>query len=190
MGLLGDTITLVKKDGTRHENVKASVQTRKVYIEEVSLPVEVGDKIIRRLPSGIEETLVVKDPGFVQGPGGSLAHYEIIYEREGVPKPEPQAKSVIYNVSGPHARVNVKSVDQSINVSSAQTGATFDQLRELLREHVADVEEHARLLDKVGELERAHGTAKFVERYKELMALAANHMTALAPVLPALSNLL
>ena len=74
--LLNDRVTLVKKDGTRYENVKASVQ-KKIYIMDKELPVAPGDKVVRLLPSGVEETFVVIDPGFVQGPGDRLTHYEI-----------------------------------------------------------------------------------------------------------------
>ncbi len=46
------------------------------------------------------------------------------------------------------------------------------------------------MLAKVDELERAHGSASFGSVYKEFMAMAATHMTVLAPFVPALSALL
>ncbi len=91
---------------------------------------------------------------------------------------------------GDNTRVNVGSVDQSVNVSSTQVGATFDQARELVRDGLADAEDRTRLLAKRDELERAQGTTDFGQAYKKFMAVAANHMTVLAPVMAALAALL
>ncbi len=55
---------------------------------------------------------------------------------------------------------------------------------------MADAEERTRLLAKIDELERAQGTADFGQAYKKFMAVAANHMTVLAPVMAALAALL
>jgi hypothetical protein len=188
MTLYGDKITVVKKDGTRSRPVAASVQGEKVYTQAKDLDVEPGDMIVRKLPSGREERLTVIDPQYHQGPGGRLAHWKILCEREG--RLEPQPSSVTYNVSGPQARVNIGSVDQSSNVIAAEAGATFEELRALLRTHVDNAEELNRLVRKVDQLEAAHGTAKFGGLYSEFMPLAANHLTVLAPILPALAQLL
>jgi len=47
-----------------------------------------------------------------------------------------------------------------------------------------------KLQEKVTELEKAQGTTGFMAQYQEFMALAANHMTILAPFIPALSQIL
>lgn len=49
---LTDRVTLLKKDGTAYENVEAGVQSNMIFITDASLPVEVGDKTKRLLPSG------------------------------------------------------------------------------------------------------------------------------------------
>lgn len=187
---LTDSVTLFKKDGTAYKNVKAAVQSKMIVIADTSLPVEVGDKITRILPSGVKETFVITDPGFHQGVGSIAGHYQARYEREGAAKPSAPRGDTTYNVSGAHARVNVDSVDQSVNIGDTQVGATLDQVRGLLRDQVADAEERASLLAKVDELQQAHGTDEFAGVYKEFMALAANHMAVLAPLVPALAALL
>ncbi len=188
---LTDTVTLIKENGTTHENVRAGVQLKMILIADVSLPVEAGDKIKRVLPSGVEETFIVTDPGFHQKFHSIDAHYQVRFKREGAAS-QGQPGGVNIHVSGDQAqaRVNVNSVDQSVNVSSAQVGATFDQTRDLIRQGVADAAERGRLLEKVDELQRAHGTGGFGQAYKEFMAVAANHMTVLAPVMAGLVALL
>lgn len=187
---LTDKVILVKKDGKIYENVDAGVQPQMILIVDASLPVESGDKIKRRLPSGVEEIFIITDPGFRQAFQSIPAHYQIKYEREGKAKPTVDRGNVTYNISGPHSRVNVNSLDQSINIGDNHVATTLDQLRDILNDQVADAEERSRLLAKVDELQQAQGTEKFTETYKEFMLMAANHMTVIAPLVPALTALM
>jgi hypothetical protein len=50
-GLLKDRITLAKKDGTLfEENVPASVRAKMIIINDINLPIERDDHILRKLP--------------------------------------------------------------------------------------------------------------------------------------------
>ncbi len=187
---LTDKIILVKKDGKIYENVDAGVQSKMILIVDTSLPIESGDKIKRRLPSGVEEIFVITDPGFQQAFRSIPAHYQIQYDREGNTKPTVDRGNVTYNFSGSHSRVNVNSLDQSINIGDNHVATTLDQLRAILNDQIADAEERSRLLAKVDELQQAHGTERFTEIYKEFMVMAANHMTVIAPLVPALTALM
>ena len=187
---LTDKVTLVNKDGTTHENIPAGVQAKLILIADASLPIEAGDEIKRLLPSGKEETFVVTDPGFYQQFGDVPAHYQIKYKRDDAAS-QGHPGGVTVNVSGgDNTRVNVGSVDQSVNVSKSQVGATFDQTRELVRDGVADATERGRLLEKIDQMERAHGKDGFAQAYKDFMAVAADHVTVLGPVMAALAALL
>ena len=125
------------------------------------------------------------------GFSGIPPHYQVKYEREGASQAGHQDTVSVHVSGGDNTRVNVGSVDQSVNVSSTQqTGATFDKVRELLKGGVADPTELQRLLEKVEEMQQAHAHGSFKKAYAEFMALAANHMVVLAPVLPALAELL
>lgn len=50
-----ENITLDKATGERHEDIKASVQSDIIFIDDVSLPIEESDIIIRKLPNGLVE---------------------------------------------------------------------------------------------------------------------------------------
>lgn len=56
-----DTVTLVKKDGSRAEGLKAVVQSHEVTVFDNSLDVEEGDKIERRFPNGRIESYLILD---------------------------------------------------------------------------------------------------------------------------------
>lgn len=187
---LNDKVALLKKDGTLYENIEAGVQTETIFIADVSLPIEQGDKIKRGLPSGIEEIFVVTDPGFHAKFHSIPAHYQIRYEHEGKAEPPPAAGNITYNVSGSHSRVNINSLDKSVNIDRVQINTIFEQIRTAIQEQVVDSEKRECLLAKVEELQQAHGREGFLEVYKEFMGMLASHATVVAHVVPALNALL
>jgi len=78
---LNDIVTLIKKDGTTYDDIRADVQADMILITDPLLDIESGDKIKRPLPSGVEETFEVTDPVFRQKFTAIPAHYEIKYRR-------------------------------------------------------------------------------------------------------------
>ena len=101
---------------------------------------------------------------------------------------EREAEKPNVQVSGPNARVNINSTDRSTNV--AVGGNVFASLREAIQRDVADAGERERLGPLVDALESAKDRTSFMSAYQKLIASAADHMTVLAPLLPALTNLL
>ena len=62
---MNDRVTLVKASGQRFENLSASVQSKMIFTQDATLPIEDGDTFERKLPSGIVEVFVVLDAGFM-----------------------------------------------------------------------------------------------------------------------------
>ena len=77
--LLSDRITVFKANGEKFENISASVQ-KKIYINEVELPIEDGDTIEQVLPSGLVKKFVITDAHVASGMSGP-DHVEISYEK-------------------------------------------------------------------------------------------------------------
>jgi hypothetical protein len=75
--MLTDTVSLVKQDGRRIDNIKAHVQPEKVFIDDTSLPFQEGDRILRELPSGQVEEYRIIDTGYQSGMGGIEPHYQM-----------------------------------------------------------------------------------------------------------------
>lgn len=184
-----DTLCLHKPDGRVFQNIKACVSGKGVIaIENVSLPIEVGDRFTRNLPSGLTESFIVDDPGY-RGPfSGIAAHYQVKVHRAGTER--SPLRGATYNVTGPNARVNINSHDHSTNTVTFEPAPVFADLRQSVLEAVAEEGERAKLLAGIEAMEDGHRTHAFVNRYKDFIALAANHMTIVAPFLPALSALL
>ena len=189
-----DRVTLVKKDGQRFEKLPASVQSGMILTDNPKIPIEDGDQFERNLPSGIVEVFTVVDSGFQQGLHGIPPHYQSKVRKntaESPTSPRPTAgPQVVYNLIGSNARVNIQSSDSSTNVVSVESAVLFDDLRGAIQESSLDSAVARQLIQNVSAMQSAVGTETFSERYKKFIALAADHMTLVAPFLPALTQLL
>ncbi len=124
------------EDGSRRENVRALVTNDSILIPDVSVPLASGDVILRRVPSGLVERLVVTNPGFHAKFHAIPAHYKAQYRQDGE---EPEGRpGYVVNMSGENARVNINSTDNSTNVVTyqpqelAQLAEEFATLRQEL----------------------------------------------------------
>jgi hypothetical protein len=122
--LLKDTITLLKKNGERVEGIKASVQSKKIFIQRSDILIETGDLIQRKMSNGGEETYEVVDPGFHERYGGIPAGYQMTHRKLGLPEAEKAVQNITYHISGANARVNNHSVDNSTNVVNVNPDIT------------------------------------------------------------------
>jgi len=188
--LMRDNVTLIKKDGNRFENIRACVQSDKIFTNDPAIPIEDGDVFERTLPNGIVEPYTILDAGFRQGTRGIEPHYQSVVRKQTKVDPPAQPSQIVYNLIGPNARVNIQSVDSSANLVEVEPTELFGRIREAIGKSVQDGEMLKKLQEKVTELEKAQGTTGFMARYQEFIALAANHMTLLAPFIPALSQML
>ena len=192
--LKNDRVTLVKKDGQRFENLSASVQTGLILTDNPEIPIEDGDQFERQLPSGIVDVYTVVDSGFKQSFHSIPAHYEAKVRKNTAASP-PQHRpaagpQVVYNLIGSNARVNIQSSDSSTNVVNVESGVLFDTLREAILKSSLDSTVVQQLIKNVNSMQSAVGTKTFGERYKEFIAVAADHMTLIAPFFQALKQLL
>ena len=152
--------TVENANGSRHEGVKALFNGKSIIIPDEKIPISPGDAILRQLPSGLVERFIVTDPGFITGQLGIKSHYQVKYRREGT-QPEGVPGYVIH-VSGPNARVNLNSIDNSQNsVSYIQNNLTevadeLIRLRAALLERATDPEHYV----AVGSIAQAEIAAK------------------------------
>ena len=79
-----ETVTVEHvEDASRRENVPALVTNDSILIPDVSVPLASGDVILRRVPSGLVERLVVTRPGFHAKFHAIPAHYKAEYRQDG-----------------------------------------------------------------------------------------------------------
>src|SRR5712691_10897373 len=80
--LLGDIVTLIKRDGRRFDRIRASVQRNKIFTNDTNVPIEEGDIFERALPNGIMEQYTVLDAGYRQGSGSIESHYQSVVQKQ------------------------------------------------------------------------------------------------------------
>ena len=185
-----DKLVLKKSDGTEHSDIRAQVNPDRILTEDAKVPFDRGDTIVRELPDGRVERYVVTSAHF-HNTGNRTRfknYYEIRYQKEGDVR---QTSPVNVRVTGsPQAHINVQAIDNSVSMIDRVGDDIFETARELLRENVDDDSNLGLLIARVNELEQSKGTQNYRDAYKELIAVAANHLTILSPVLPALASFL
>lgn len=126
--------------------------------------------------------------GHVGNPAGVSAAYCLELSAMSNEASEPKSPVTI-NVSGVNARVNLSSTDNSTNTYSSTTSTVFEDLRTTVLQQVP-AEAQPALLERIVQMEQSIGKPTFISRYNDFIQQAANHITVLAPFLPALSALL
>ena len=94
------------------------------------------------------------------------------------------------HISNVNGRVNIDSIDSSINESTINIGTTFNQIRDAINSSDIEKLEQESLIEKLSDLEASVNTISYTTKYNEFIQLAANHMTIIAPFIPALTALL
>lgn len=184
-----DIITIVKPNGKVFKDIKADVQSSMIFIHDEKLPLEENDKIYRKLPSGLHETYIVIDRGYYSGIGGTRGHYQAkVIKESSINEEKYNSIITVYNANGINSRININSTDNSKNYSN-DTDLLFEDLKLVLAEIVEKEirEKSFQILEKLNKLKR---TSSYLTNYKSFISLLANHMTVIAPFIPALTQLI
>lgn len=113
-----DQVTLVKPDGQIiKEDIPALVTGDMILTSDDSLPLEVGDHLLRKLPNGLVEDYEVINPKFYNV--GSDSHFQIDVKKAGMPKEQSSVvQGITAHFSGSNARLNINSTDNSTNFAA------------------------------------------------------------------------
>ncbi|WP_032632982.1 hypothetical protein [Pseudomonas viridiflava] len=119
--LANDNISILKRNGERFDELKASVQKGQIFFWNSSILIEPKDLIVRHMSNRGTETFEVVDPGFREASLAVQAHYQMSVRRLGDAEAEKVSHSTVYNFHGDNARVNNQSVDNSVNTAYSNT---------------------------------------------------------------------
>lgn len=188
--MMNEMLSFVKADGTEHKKgIKGLVAGGKIITFDSSLPVQPNDRFLRELPSGLVEEYIVEAPGYQGGiPGSIKPHFQAKVRRSDAPA--VPMRTIINNIHGENARVNIDSVDNSQNlVTSAPGEQVFQDMRERLVSAGIDAVVKERIMVAIDEMEMAKGTPTFKEKYQSFMAVASDHAGVFGALLAALAML-
>jgi TIR domain len=168
-----ELVTVEHSDGKRHENVRALVTEDTIIVPDAKVPISTNDIVLRQLPSGLVERMVVTEPTFYAQVRTIPAHYQLKYRRQGQGSADTPGYHI--HVTGDNARINIGSADSSVNVLNQQQpldlNALADELallRSALVKTATTAEEHR----AIGALASAELEAKSGDRSKMLNALS------------------
>jgi hypothetical protein len=114
-----DEVSLVKSDGRVINKIKANVQSNKIPILDDKLPLEENDHLYRSLPNGLVESYLVLDRGFITAIGSFKNHYQAkVIKETSINSEKFQQITNVYNLNGNNSRMNIHSIDKSLNVST------------------------------------------------------------------------
>lgn len=154
--MMKDKIQVLKSDGTKSSEMNASVQSKGIYLMRSDVLVEPSDLIQRVMSNGGIETFQVLDPGFHEGAGGEIpAHYQMKVKKLGLPEAEKAIQSITYNISGPNARVNNNSTDNSSNVVNInnELSESIEALKAEVNRLELSVQEKSEAIEVIGAIE-------------------------------------
>lgn len=153
--LLKDTVSLLKKNGEKIDGIKASVQSKKIFVQRSDILIETGDLIQRKMSNGGEETYEIIDPGFHERHVSIPAGYQMTYRKLGLPEAGQIVKNITYNISGSNSRVNNHSIDNSKNIVNFNQDVTdkISQLRSEIEKIIDNPEEKKEAIEIVDAIE-------------------------------------
>jgi hypothetical protein len=99
---------------------------------------------------------------------------------------EKESNITIGQITG---KVNINSTDNSTNIT-IDSSSIFGGLSSAITNAPIEEKQKAQLLAKVEDLKQAEGSSGFVEKYKDFIQNAANHMSVISPFIPALTSLI
>jgi hypothetical protein len=188
-----DIVDVVKPNGERHSNLKASVDGNRIYMEAGSFPITRGDMLVRRMSNGQEERYEVLDPGFQEKHSRIPAHYQMKIKNLGLPEAAPTVASVTnnYHLIGNNSRVNHHSTDNSTNLVHTDTRVIqhLESLRSVIRELSLPEEQRTEALATVDDIETEVNSGSPRKRMINALLKSLPQLESVASIAASLSDI-
>jgi hypothetical protein len=175
-----DTIVLIKPDGTRTEDIKAKVSEERIKTYNVTLQIEQGDIVERKLPNGLTEIYEVLDVTQAHGIPQSGPSQEMKVRKLNAFQDKPQPVTV-HNYHGvqsvQHGSNNTAYNTQNFGLETQQLADLITQMRTSVHDldlPEEDKEEAQQMLDVLEEQAKAQPSN--VARIKVLAKSAALYL--------------
>lgn len=179
-----DKIIIKKRNGETYPCNNATIQKTKAFIYCGEIPLEEYDIIIHKIRDGYEREYIVTNAGYhdeILEP-----HYQADIEPKTVFDNKQNETSVNdINISGNNSKVNINSIDNSINLFQIPFDEIYERLNEIEDETVRN--ESIKCLK---ELEESNDSETYKNKYVKFISTLADHVAIIAPFLPLLTQAL
>lgn len=181
-----DMIKIINPDGTEFNNIKANVQTERIFVKDTNIVIQDGAEITRILPNGQEDRYLVIDNGYHHANFSIPAGYQCKVKKKS---------SYIEGLNSTKTNFTINATQSNINIANNHSqihqitdNKIFQDIINQIEQSIQDHETKAQLIGIVKDLEKSIGTPSFKEKYNSLITSMANHITILAPFLPSLTH--
>ena len=179
-----DNIIIKKQNGEIYECDNADIQKNKAFIYCGEIPLDEFDIIIHKIREGYEKEYVVTNAGYynkVLGP-----HYQADIKPKSIFDNEQNEISINdINISGNHSKVNINSVDNSINMLQIPFDKIYEKLNEIEDETVRNESKKC-----LKELEESNDSESYKSKYVKFINTVSDYVSVIAPFLPILTQFL
>lgn len=181
------TCVLEKGDGSSINNISVKIAGSDMFVLDTSVPIEVGDTLIRTLPSKIEQRLEIIDfdfnAKFHHIPEHYLIKFKIVSKQQNTNETSGNDNRT-YHIN--NSNVIIDSDNSSINITKNEK--LFNDLIDEASKLNTDNKDE--IIKSIENMRDNVDTPLFSEKYKEFMAVSANTITVFTPYLGALAGLL
>jgi hypothetical protein len=178
-----DRVELVKTDGRRFGQLRAAVRPSTISVLDVAHPIDAGDHIERTLPNGTIESYLVVRSALRHAVYELPAMYKLTVRRTDA---DDQSPCVVAEEQGGGGRARPPNAGDAL----ATPADLFAALAHAIANGVEGRVERERLAAELAAMQAAAGTPAFLGRYTRFVAAGGDHMSLLAPFIPALTRLL
>lgn len=185
---MNSKIKLIKQNGSVVDNIKASIQDGRIFVNRSDIIFDEGDTINRILSNGKVENYTIISATFYENFGGIPAHYELkVHKNVAGQEKIAKATSITVNASG-NAKINIDSVDNSITNTYSNDSKLFEDLLNIISKNIEDNKSIIKLVEEMRD--NVSNKEVFKIKYSEFIQSVANHITVVAPFIPYLTKLL
>ena len=173
-------VLIIKPDGQKIET-KAWVQSKLILLQDISVPIQIGDYLERTRINGITDRYVITAVDVYED--SPLQHIEAKYQNVGCLQKE-EKKSVKINGDIYADRVYIDSIDNSRNVANS-VDPRFEELKKAVSSQ-PNAEEIIRLIDN---LMSSKDKKTFTEKLGDFLSITSSCIDVVKPFLPWLTSL-
>jgi|GEM_PF-5174959 len=179
---MNDKVSLVKKSGEAFPDIKAMVDKNVIHIPNVNVPVEDGDTIQRKLPTGIVEEYIVVDPGYNAAFMNFEAHYQVKVTRKNAAQKRPVTNINNFHHVNVHPQGRITTGDDfSQNHQTYNSGEVFSEMLEVVQ---GLGEKRAEANKAIQEMAAAKDKPAFGAAYQRLMGLVGSSVDIAIKLMP------
>lgn len=186
-----EEIEILDNLGNQVTKVKGLFRKEGLTITNVSIPIVEGEYVLRKLPNEINEKYIIINSKYNKGHGKICDFYKLKLQKEGLKEgllvKEKYEKNVITNNFYNCEKVNIDSIDNTINVKLNNNEKEILKKIEQIIDNIQNNKENRKLFE---EMCNSIGKKSFVEKYQSFISSMADHITILSPFIPFLTSLI